>query len=334
MMTMSCSACKQSQPVVSFPGGLNLDQFIDPRRRKDKVVVVMGTTGTGKSKLSIDLARRFPAEIINSDKIQVYKGLDIATNKVSEEECGGVAHHLLGVIEPEEDFTAEDFCDQALCAMEVITRRDRLPIIAGGSNSFIKALVLDNLEFRSKYECCFLWTQVSLQILESFVSERVDKMVKAGLVEEVRDFFSPEGDYTRGIKRAIGVPELDQFFRHENDVDREMRGRLLQAAINNIKANTCKLARRQRQNILRLQTQLPWNIHSLIATEAFQNRDDEIRAHESWERRVARPSTAIVNDFLCRSTNFVSPPPQNSVLTAASVLGTAVASAPVAAATR
>ncbi|XP_031114163.1 adenylate isopentenyltransferase 5, chloroplastic-like [Ipomoea triloba] len=332
MMSMSCLASKPSPPLVSFPGGINLDPlFIDPRRRKDKVVIVVGATGTGKSKLAIDLARRFPAEIINSDKMQVYKGLDIATNKVTDEERRGVPHHLLGVIDdPDEDFAAADFCVHALRAMELIARKDRVPIIAGGSNSFIKALVLDNLEFRSRYECCFLWTQISLQILQRFVSERVDKMVEAGLVEEVRDFFDlTGGDYSRGIKRSIGVPELDQFFRQENHVDRETRKRLLQAAIQNIKANTGKLARRQLQNILRLQTQLPWNIHNLNATEAFEARGGD----ESWERRVARPSTVIVNDFLSRSSNNFAvsppPPPQNGVLTAASVLGT-----PVAAATR
>ena len=69
----------------------------------------MGATGTGKSGLAIDLATRFPAEIVNSDKTQVFKGLDIATNKVTEEECKGIPHHLLGVVEPGSNFTATDF---------------------------------------------------------------------------------------------------------------------------------------------------------------------------------------------------------------------------------
>jgi adenylate isopentenyltransferase (cytokinin synthase) len=60
----------------------------------------MGTTATGKSKLSIDLATHFQGEIINSDKIQVYKGLDMLTNKISETERRGVPHHLLGFVEP------------------------------------------------------------------------------------------------------------------------------------------------------------------------------------------------------------------------------------------
>ncbi|KAK3195555.1 hypothetical protein Dsin_026865 [Dipteronia sinensis] len=82
---------------------------------KKKVVFVMGATGTGKTKLSIDLAIRFSGEIVNSDKIQAYKGLDIATNKATEAERRGVPHYLLGFMEdPEEDFTVQDFCDHAL----------------------------------------------------------------------------------------------------------------------------------------------------------------------------------------------------------------------------
>ncbi|PQP99498.1 adenylate isopentenyltransferase 5 chloroplastic-like [Prunus yedoensis var. nudiflora] len=95
-------------------------------RRKDKVSVIMGATGTGKSMLSMDHAARFPvAEIINSDKMQVYKGLD----KVTEEECRGIPHHLLREIDPNSNFTANDF------------KRIESIFIAGGSNSYIDRTV-------------------------------------------------------------------------------------------------------------------------------------------------------------------------------------------------
>ncbi|KAL2230809.1 UNVERIFIED_CONTAM: Adenylate isopentenyltransferase 3, chloroplastic [Sesamum indicum] len=100
---------------------------------KDKVVVVLGATGIGKSRLALDLATHFEAEVINSDKIEVYKGLDIVTNKVSNEECCGAPHHLLGIIDPE----VHDFVHHALLAADAIVQKNRLPIIAGGSNSFI-----------------------------------------------------------------------------------------------------------------------------------------------------------------------------------------------------
>ncbi|KAI3469510.1 hypothetical protein Pfo_026173 [Paulownia fortunei] len=337
-MRISFSACKQTQPLVNFPGALiNMDQLIIPRqRRKDKVVVVMGATGTGKSRLSIDLATRFDAEIINSDKMQVYKGLDIVTNKVTDEECRGVPHHLLGIIDPEADFSAHDFVYHASLAADSITHRGRLPIIAGGSNSCIKALVNDDIEFRSKYECCFLWVDVSMPLLHSFVSKRVDQMVGAGLVEEAKEFFEPGGDYTRGIRRAIGVPEMDEFFRNESVVDGATRAKLLEAAIDQIKANTRNLACCQLRNILRLEEQLEWRIHRLNATEAFLKHGEE--ANEAWERLVAAPSTRIVGRFLCEDhIDFVSaitaPPPMTATAAAASVILGPTSTTAVAAAT-
>ncbi|KAL6955211.1 Adenylate isopentenyltransferase 5, chloroplastic [Sarracenia purpurea var. burkii] len=322
-MRISFSGCKQAQPpLVGFPGGIKMDSFIT-RRRRDKVVVVMGATGTGKSRLSIDLATRFPAEIVNSDKMQVYKGLDIVTNKVTTEECRGVPHHLLGFVDPSSDFTAVDFCHHASVAIESIVRRGRLPIIAGGSNSFIKALVS---EIQSKYECCLLWVDVSLPVLHSFVSERVDRMVEAGLVGEVRRMFDPAAaDYTRGIRRAIGVPEMDRFLRSEAKVDGGTRAALLKEAIEKIKSNTCQLACGQFQNILRLQNQLEWRMHRLDATEAFLKRGDS--ADEAWERLVARPSTMIVDRFLFQE-DFIPP------ISAAATISTAVTTVTVAAATR
>ncbi|XP_057771825.1 adenylate isopentenyltransferase 5, chloroplastic-like [Salvia miltiorrhiza] len=297
------AACKQTQPppMVNFPGGLL--NLIPRQRRKEKVVVVMGATGTGKSRLSIELATRFGAEVINSDKMQVYKGLDIVTNKVNEEECGGVPHHLLGFVDPEADFWAHDFVYHASAAADDIAKRGRMPIIAGGSNSFIKALVNDDHHFRSRYDCCFLWVDVAMPLLHSFVSKRVDQMVDSGLVAEAREFFDPAGDYSRGIRRAIGVPELHEYFRSQGGG--AARAKLLDAGIDQIKSNTRTLACRQLQNIMRLAEHLEWRMHRLDATEVFLKRGDE--AEEAWDRLVAGPSTRILAQFLCEDhMDFVS----------------------------
>ncbi|OMO55068.1 tRNA isopentenyltransferase [Corchorus capsularis] len=274
-------------------------------RRKDKVVFVMGPTGTGKSRLAIDLATRFPAEIVNSDKMQVYKGLDIVTNKVTEEECRGIPHHLLGIVDPNSNFTSMDFRHHASVAVDSILTQGRLPIIAGGSNSYIEALVNDDPEFQLRYECCFLWVDVSLPVLHSFVSERVDKMVQAGLVDEVKQIFDPKViDYSRGIRRAIGVPEMDQYLRSESILDPKIRAKFLETAISKIKENTCILACRQLQKILRLYNQWSWRMHRIDATEVFLKRGEE--ADEAWERLVAGPSTMIVGQFLYDENRVVS----------------------------
>ncbi|KAI4345564.1 hypothetical protein L6164_012672 [Bauhinia variegata] len=320
------SVCNQVQPqLVNFQGGqgLRMDPFF---HRKDKVVVIMGGTGTGKSRLAIDLATRFfPAEVVNSDKMQVYKGLDITTNKVTEEECRGVPHHLLSIADSDSNFTATDFCHEANVAIDSIVERDRLPIIAGGSNSYIEALVNDDAEFRLRYECCFLWVDVSLPVLDSFVSERVDRMVKAGLVDEVRQLFDFSSDYTRGNRRAIGVPELDQFLRTEATADERTRKRLLEDAISRIKVNNCVLARRQLQKILRLYRIWEWNMHRLDATEVFKETGEE--AEEAWGKLLAR-SRRIVGDFLheekplpaSAKTAARMPAPSNAVAMVAATL--------------
>ncbi|EYU45613.1 hypothetical protein MIMGU_mgv1a022025mg, partial [Erythranthe guttata] len=269
------------------------------RRRQEKVVVVMGATGTGKSRLSVDLATRFYGEVINSDKMQVYKGLDVATNKSTAADRRGVPHHLLGIVDdPDAAFTAAEFVRRSSMAAEEISGRGRLPIIAGGSNSLVEALTVADRQFRSRYECCFLWVYVSAPVLHSVVSERVDRMVAGGLVEEAAEFFNPSGDYSRGIRRAIGVPELHEFFKNGPFVGGEAAGAdLLEAAIVEIKENTCKLTRRQLGKIWRLREKLAGRrMHRLDATGVFLNRGGE--AVEAWEKMVVGPSTRILARFL------------------------------------
>ncbi|KAL8214344.1 hypothetical protein R6Q57_003793 [Mikania cordata] len=108
---------------------------------KPKVVVIMGATGSGKSRLAIDLASQFPIEIINADSMQVYEGLDVLTNKVPIQDQKGVPHHLLGTISPIVEFTAKDFRDFVIPLISDIISRNHLPVIVGGTNYYIQALV-------------------------------------------------------------------------------------------------------------------------------------------------------------------------------------------------
>nr|ADG96011.1 isopentenyltransferase [Bambusa oldhamii] len=263
---------------------------------KQKAVVVMGSTGTGKTRLAVDLALRFGGEVINSDKMQVYAGLDVATNKVTAEECAGVPHHLIGVAHPDAEFTAADFRCEASRAAGAVTARGRLPIIAGGSNSYIEELVDgDSHAFRERYDCCFLWVDVQLPVLHGFVGRRVDKMFRRGLVGEVAAAFDPRRtDYSRGIWRAIGVPELDAYLRSYCSGNEEERARLLAIAIEEIKSNTRRLSCRQRTKIQRLAKL--WRVRHVDATEAFRRR--RAAADEAWERHVTVPCVASVRALL------------------------------------
>ncbi|KAI9720091.1 MAG: hypothetical protein M1828_005819 [Chrysothrix sp. TS-e1954] len=106
------------------------------------MVAIIGTTGTGKSQLAVDLARRFNGEIVNADAMQLYRGLPVITNKITEEEQHGVPHHLLGCVEPhEQPWRVDRFIARALEVVEGIHARQRLPILVGGTHYYIQSLL-------------------------------------------------------------------------------------------------------------------------------------------------------------------------------------------------
>ncbi|KAJ3677288.1 hypothetical protein LUZ60_003012 [Juncus effusus] len=157
-------------------------------KSKTKVVFILGATGTGKSKLAISLATRFSGEIINSDKIQVYDALPVITNRASKVELSTAPHHLLACMPPHVDFSSTDFTRAAVESIASIVSRDNLPIIAGGSLSFVEAL-LEDPKFCESHEPCFIWLDVDSNVLNRFLSDRVDKMVQEGLLDEARSVF-------------------------------------------------------------------------------------------------------------------------------------------------
>ena len=289
---------------------------------KHKAVVVLGATGTGKSRLAIDLALRFGGEVINSDKIQAYAGLDVATNKVGPAERAAVPHHLLGVVHPDAEFTAADFRREAAGAVARVASRGRVPIIAGGSNSYVEELVEgDRRAFRERYDCCFLWVDARLPVLHGFVARRVDDMCRRGLVDEVAAAFDPRRtDYSRGIWRAIGVPELDAYLRARGRGHGHHHDQMLAAALHEIKANTSRLAVRQRGKIQRLERM--WRVRRVDATEVFLKRG--LAADEAWQRLVAAPCIDAVRSFLLEDQQEYS-----SMGTAGAMLPAAVAAAAV-----
>ncbi len=109
--------------------------------RKQKLLIIVGPTASGKSALAVELAKKFGGEIISADSRQVYKSLDIGTGKITKREMRGVRHHLLDVISPKKTFTANDFVILATDAIAQVTHRGKLPIVVGGTGFYIDALV-------------------------------------------------------------------------------------------------------------------------------------------------------------------------------------------------
>ena len=105
------------------------------------IIALVGATAVGKSAAAVALARHIDGEIINADSRQVYRGMAIGTGMPSEEECGGVPHHLYGISEPDDDFSLGRFLSAATCAIQDIHERGKTPIVVGGTGQYVWALL-------------------------------------------------------------------------------------------------------------------------------------------------------------------------------------------------
>jgi tRNA dimethylallyltransferase len=107
----------------------------------DRLLVIVGPTGVGKTATAVALARHLPIEVVSADSRQVYRGMDVATGKPTLDERRAVPHHLLDVVDPHERYDAARFVREARDAIEAIRRRGRLPVVVGGTGLYIRALV-------------------------------------------------------------------------------------------------------------------------------------------------------------------------------------------------
>jgi tRNA dimethylallyltransferase len=110
---------------------------------KQKLLVIIGPTAVGKTKLSIEMAKRYNGEIISGDSMQIYRGMDIGTAKIKVEEMEGISHHLIDIKEPDENFSVAEFQQLVRTKIAEITAKGKLPIIAGGTGLYIQSVIYD-----------------------------------------------------------------------------------------------------------------------------------------------------------------------------------------------
>lgn len=130
---------------------------------KEKVVIIAGPTGSGKSSLAIKLAKSINGEIISCDSMQIYKGMDIGTAKVSQEEMGEVCHHMIDIISPKDNYSVQDFQKNCKKLIKEIHARGHIPILAGGTGLYINSIFYDydfnqvkpNPKFRQEMEAIY-----------------------------------------------------------------------------------------------------------------------------------------------------------------------------------
>ena len=110
---------------------------------KQKLLVIIGPTAVGKTNLSIEMAKQYNGEIISGDSMQIYRGMDIGTAKITKEEMQGIPHHLIDIKEPEENFSVAEFQLLVRAKINEIAKRGKLPIIVGGTGLYIQSVIYD-----------------------------------------------------------------------------------------------------------------------------------------------------------------------------------------------
>lgn len=127
----------------------------------EKVIVVIGPTSVGKTKMGVELAKALNGEVISGDSMQIYKRMDIGTAKVTHQEMEGIVHHCIDIKEPDETYSVKEFQDTVRKLIEDISERKKIPIIVGGTGLYIKAALYDyefheteddHDSFRKKYQ--------------------------------------------------------------------------------------------------------------------------------------------------------------------------------------
>lgn len=254
------------------------------------IIVIIGPTGVGKTKLSVELAKKIDAEIINGDAMQVYKHLNIGTAKVNEEEKEGIKHHLFDIKEINEDYSVYDYQRDARKKIEEISSRGKRIIIVGGTGLYIKATLYDyrftpntiindyadlsNEEillkikkydentlihvnnrkrlvrclnkYENKEEVTYNKDKLLYNVkvialttardnLYKRINDRVDIMIKAGLVEEVKQYKN-YFKTSKALNTGIGYKEFYDYFYNGKD---------LSLVVEDIKKNSRKYAKRQ-----------------------------------------------------------------------------------------
>ena len=166
---------------------------------KDKLIILAGPTASGKTSVSIDLAKRIGGEIISADSMQVYRGMDVGTAKIKADEMQGVKHYLINVLDPTEDFNIVKFQDMVKYSIEEIKQNGHIPILVGGTGFYIQSVIYD-IDFD---------TQDDNGDIRKALEEEYDKMGADFMYEKLKkiDSVSAENIHKNNKKRIIRAIE-------------------------------------------------------------------------------------------------------------------------------
>ena len=113
-----------------------------------EIIIICGPTAVGKTNVSVNLAQKLNTDIISSDSMQIYKNMDIGTAKINKDEMQNIIHHMIDIIEPEQEFSVTDYHDKSSKIISSLFSQNKIPIIAGGTGLYINSLVY-NMDFNN-----------------------------------------------------------------------------------------------------------------------------------------------------------------------------------------
>ncbi|MBE6609457.1 MAG: tRNA (adenosine(37)-N6)-dimethylallyltransferase MiaA [Ruminococcaceae bacterium] len=199
--------------------------------QKQKVYAVVGPTASGKTALSVELAKLLNGEIISCDSMQVYKGMDVGTAKVTAEEKQGVPHHLIDVVSPESEFSCAEYSALAKAKIEEIAARGKTPIFCGGTGLYLDSVLSANefsdagkddeyralLETRSPEELHAMLTEVDPEAAEATHRNNVKRVIRALEIFKTTGVTKTEWDR----RSRLAEPPYDSLVIGLNFRDRE-----------------------------------------------------------------------------------------------------------------
>lgn len=165
-----------------------------------RVIAIVGPTAVGKSALAVRLAKKYNGEIISCDSMQVYRGMDIGTAKVTEAETEGIPHHLIDIKDPTDDFSCADYATLARAKIDEISARDKLPIFCGGTGLYLDA-VLEIDSFGKTVA-----DEAYRKEMEAYAAENGNEALH-GLLREI-DPVSADAIHFNNVKRVIRALEI------------------------------------------------------------------------------------------------------------------------------
>ena len=210
----------------------SVQSLLQPSTPRDKLIVILGATGTGKSSLALTLAEKFNTEIISADSMAVYKNFNVGTAKPSRTELERIPHHMIDILDAEEKFSVGEFVRRARPIIRELNRCGKIPIVAGGTGLYIQALV-EGYELGAGKSLISHYKQTGELIyaaqifgltaerteLYDRINRRTQEMFDNDLVGEVRNLLESGVSQTAQAMLGIGYKETVEYLNGSATLD-------------------------------------------------------------------------------------------------------------------